>query len=111
MHKTHVNTESTKIERSDGNEPLKTQFIGAYTIGNMAQVSIIRGTALDYANMRASQLDALLHATYGDDGFDRFSDEIKNDILWLASRLADELKNLLPIVNDDAAPMKRGGAQ
>jgi|GEM_PF-4986544 len=49
------------------------------------------------ADMRAAQLSALLGLTYGSSGveFRNCTDSLQDNVLWLASTLADELVDLL----------------
>lgn len=54
---------------------------------------------VDYAQMRASQLDALAAVLVTSD-FYTYSGSIQHDVLWLVSTLATEVKELMPIVYD-----------
>lgn len=65
---------------------------------------VITDNALNYCEIRASQLSALLLVICGD-GHSNFvtQDDLTQDtIKWLASSLADEIKDLLPIVIKEA---------
>jgi hypothetical protein len=61
------------------------------------------GAAQDHANMRAGQLSSLLMLMRGDDaqGFRRLADRAQQDLMWLASQLADEVEAMLPIIADE----------
>lgn len=63
-----------------------------------------RGEALDHAGMRSGQLSALLQLIGGvaeDSDFDRLPMERKDNLLWLARQLANEVEALFHIVADD----------
>lgn len=77
------------------------EVIGSYAIENDAIISIPMGSALDYAQMRASQLLAL-NAMMAVETFEHFSNEIKQHAHWLASTLSDEVCALMEIVAVDA---------
>jgi hypothetical protein len=57
----------------------------------------LRREAQDRADMRAAQLSALLSLTCGDSGaeFRNCIDSVQDNVMWLASTLADELVELL----------------
>jgi hypothetical protein len=94
----------------------RTEIIGSYSVFSGVQISIEKGTAVDYASMLAGQLSALLqtrtlardceHSIVGEDT------EINSH--WLACNLADELEHLIKIVDADAqdkALRLKGGAK
>lgn len=71
--------------------PFGTQFVN-------------RGEALDHAGMRSGQLRALLQLIGGvaeDSDFDRLPVEHRDNLMWLARQLADEVEALFHIVADD----------
>jgi len=58
------------------------------------------GSAHDHAEMRAAQLSSLLRLMHMEGGvaFDRLGTNSKQDILWLACQLADEVHLMVPVV-------------
>jgi hypothetical protein len=106
----NVNTEFPKKQRGSALPPIKPEASSTYSI-NGAQVSVERGDARSYAEMRAAQLSALLHMTYGggQEAFQTLNETLQDNLLWLASTLADELGHLIPLVADEART--KGGAQ
>jgi hypothetical protein len=62
------------------------------------------GVAQDHANMRAGQLFSLLMLMRVDDaqGFGCLADRAQQDLMWLASQLANELQAMLPIIAEEA---------
>jgi hypothetical protein len=82
--------------------------LDTYEIYGAVHVQVEQGSAQDYAHMRAKQLSALLHMTYGggEEAFQTLSSELQNNYLWLASSIADELGNLLPLVAKEARAMR-----
>lgn len=86
--------------------------VGSYEADNGVRVSIQRGAAINHAEKKATQLAALLQLTHGadDEGFKGYAAHIQDSVLWLASDLASELKELLPLVDADAMKRKNGGA-
>lgn len=71
-----------------------------------------RHEASNLADMRASQLSALLLLTIGEGGdhFRNCSDDIQENVLWLAQGLAEELKELLSLVREEGRQLPKGGA-
>lgn len=62
------------------------------------------GGAYDYCSMRTSQLSALTTIICGE-GYETFklhNDDIKGNVMWLINELAREIKQLLPIVCEEA---------
>lgn len=88
-----------------------TEIIGSYPLrpDNGVVVSIARGKVRDYTDMRAAQLSALLKLTVGEVGneFRESSCEVQDNVMWLASTLADEMVDLLDLIDADA---RTGGA-
>jgi len=97
----NVNTEISKKQTASGKTK---EIIGSFPGDYGGNVSIDRGSALDYANMRASQLNSLLTLCYGGGGeaFRECAEHIQDNVLWLAASLAGELSALLPLVSADA---------
>jgi hypothetical protein len=110
MHGKDVNTETTKKQRAV--DPA-SEFIDSYDIFSMAQLSVRQGDARSYASMRAAQLSSLLFLTYGGGGefFHDCSQETKDNVLWLAAGLSQEMEHLIPIACAEAveAAAIRGG--
>ena len=78
-----------------------TAIVTDYKVENGAIVSIKTGHALDYALMRANQLNALFTVMQAP-GFSQCSANAQNDYVWLASTLAQEMPRLLEAVAADA---------
>lgn len=60
--------------------------------------------AYDHAAMRVAQLDALTSILHGG-GFNTFqlyAESVQDNVLWLVHELAHEIKELLPIVCEEA---------
>lgn len=60
--------------------------------------------AYDHAAMRVAQLDALTSILHGE-GFNTFqlyAESVQDNVLWLVHELAHEIKELLPIVCEEA---------
>lgn len=89
------------------------QFIGNYQTDEGCHISIERGSAADYASMRAGQLHGLLTLLYGagGDSFREYSDTVQENVLWLAANLAGELEHLIPIIDADDSPRRRNAAR
>jgi hypothetical protein len=49
----------------------------------------------DRLHMRGAQLDSLMSVVVSDDHFSILSTQIQSDILWLASTLSEEIRQLL----------------
>lgn len=107
----NVNTELLKKQMDE--MPAESEFIGFYQINNEVQISVRHKGAVDYASMRAAQLNALLHLTYGAGGdeFRKWSNEIQDNVMWLASTLADEIEHLIPIIREDTIQWEKGRAK
>ncbi|OUL68702.1 hypothetical protein CA603_51595 [Paraburkholderia hospita] len=49
----------------------------------------------DRLHMRSAQLDSLMSSVVADGHFSMLSDQIQGDIMWLASTLSEEIRQLL----------------
>ncbi len=60
--------------------------------------------AYDHASMRVAQLHALTSILSGDGFavFELYTESIKDNVMWLVHELANEVKQLLPIVAAEA---------
>ncbi|MES2935296.1 MAG: hypothetical protein V4805_17615 [Pseudomonadota bacterium] len=83
---------------------LADEFIGSYEVISGVQVSIKKGSACDYADMRASQLVALLDLEFLAAACEHteLSETTTAGFRWLASVLAGELQQLIGIVRQEA---------
>ncbi|GGC98730.1 hypothetical protein [Undibacterium terreum] len=73
--------------------------LGTVTTSYSGVELVIQDNAYDHACMRAAQLAALLSVVADvKSDFNNSSKTIQSDVLWLASTLADEVQQLLPIV-------------
>lgn len=79
--------------------------LGTFTTCQSGVKMVIEAGAMDYCEMRTAQLAALLHVISGEghSSFDRYSDEVQDNVKWLARTLADEVVGMLPIVAIEAA--------
>jgi len=61
------------------------------------------GAARDHADMRAGHLSSLLMLMRVNDaqGFRGLGERVQLNLMWLASQLADELRDMLPIIEDE----------
>lgn len=96
----NVHSINTKNAEQQTTSNRGQEVIGSYSIENDAIISIPMGSALDYAQMRASQLKAL-NAMMAGETFEHFSEDIKQQTHWLASTLSDEVCALVGIVGSD----------
>ncbi|MGB7192896.1 MAG: hypothetical protein WBD81_05505 [Collimonas pratensis] len=87
-------------------------FHDAVPFHAFSRLSVGRNEASNLADMRASQLSALLLLTIGEGGdhFRNCSDDTQENVLWLAQGLAEELKELLSLVREEGRQLPKGGA-
>ena len=100
MNETKVNTNI-----GDVSSPVtkNTDFFGCVTTPYGVQY-INRGDAVDHAHMRSRQLSSLLLLIQGDsaEGFRGLGLGTQDSLLWMAVQMADELQDLVDIVDADA---------
>lgn len=76
-------------------------FIGSYTLASSGEtIYIPTGQAGNRCQACSSKLLALL-AAMSSDRHSNLNDHTKSDMLGLARDLADEIDNLIPLVEDD----------
>ena len=61
------------------------------------------GGVLDHATMRTAQLFALTSVMTDSLGFSNFNEDIRSNLLWLVEVLADEVRQLVPLVSKESA--------
>lgn len=80
----------------------KNKILGTVNLGNSGINLVVtnEGEAVDYCSMRAAQLSALTSIISGEgyESFKLFNENVQDNVLWLINELANEVKQLLPIV-------------
>ena len=61
------------------------------------------GGVLDHTTMRTAQLFALTSVMTDSLGFSNFNADIRGNLLWLVESLADEVRQLVPLVSKESA--------
>jgi hypothetical protein len=102
--KDFTRTSSITTKPIDAMRIAAPEYAGSYDIQGMATISIKRGDATNYANMRAAQLSALLNTICGEGGdeFRRHDSITQDNYLWATRCLAEEVGHLIEIVARDA---------
>ena len=84
------------------------QFQTIVTAKNGRITFSYQGHPSDHLNMRAAQLRSLLLLTYGNQGetFRDLRPDIQDEVMWLASTLADEVFMLAGLEGSDGEVME-----
>jgi len=115
MHETKVNTNHCGATPSESKKATGTEDARAKALAHFeasAAVNVTNGVFLvdsgpgaaqDHADMRANQLSSLLLLMRLDDArtFRNISNDRQLSLMWLASQLADELRDMLPIIAEE----------
>lgn len=92
-----------------GQDDSESEFHKAVPFHTSNLLLVGRHEASDLADMRASQLSALLLLTIGDaaTSFRNYNDDVQENVLWLAQGLAEELKELLSLVREEGKQLRK----
>lgn len=104
MNETKVNTNIGDVPSAEAkNTASLSEYVGCIETPYGVQY-INRGDAVDHAHMRSRQLSSLLLLIQGDsaEGFRGLGPGTQDSLLWMAVQMADELQDLVDIVDADA---------
>ena len=92
-----------------GQDDSESEFHKGVPFYTDSRLLVGRHEASNLADMRASQLSALLLLTIGDAAasFRNYNDDVQENVLWLAQGLAEELKELLSLVREEGKQLRK----